>query len=717
MPVIEVTQVLNRSSKTEWTLVMCRKRDNILIKCEGVFGCQNFKIVPGQLYRGTLLPPRNSKYPDTMKFKGHPVLRSQHNLKWALKSAGLSYKDSAALFSHMKPFDNLLNAIKKKQHASLMSAPGIGRKKLQMIYAGYSKISKDLNVLQDMGKTFPKLCEVMDQKQKTALLKWFDHKPKILMQYIQSDPWRILYDCEYDAFKFEPNNPRITFIRETTFKSRQKMAAAAIQDLKLLQSDPRAKRVECIHIIKMHMNNTGDYWMPLQKFKSKMGNIQSSWPCIIRDKYVALKKYAQIEKIIEDNLLDLLHDESSERFNGHIEIPKSVQLDEHQRSAVYQAIQNNVFILQGGAGVGKTSVCKWIVHALKKKKQVVNCAAPTGKAAQRLTEVTGVQANTVHRLAYKAALTDNNNDLFRGTLLLDEQSMQEPEVLANLLVNTFYERIIFVGDTAQLTSVGAGQFFKDICASKIPRVELTKIYRSGPTSFVASNGQKIRNGDANLDTSPDSFEVIPYVSDHQLVDTARNIYQESGVMPMVLCNTNEEVSLLNPELRKICNPLGSKSHSDPVNLDYANGSWRYTKWQFGVGDSVINIHNKYKEILDAEGKVIATELEVANGEIGTVSNAAGHNVSVSFYQSGRMNTYKFNVETEDFLRPAYALTVNKSQGSEYATAIVKSRSSWGDREKDSIQQSHAQSKNALCMKWVIQIQSVYARVLLHGKHF
>mgnify|MGYP006082847483 CR=1 FL=1 len=678
MVLIEVTKVCWKSPKNDWAMVECRKKDGTRLTCGGMFGCANYKIVPGQVYRGPLVYKRDRNGKDRINFKGIPVSRIAHSLKWGLKSAGLSYQDSAAVFTHMKPLSNLLNALKNKKYAALMDVPGIGRKKLNMIYTGYERIKVSVNMLEDMGKTFPKLCEIMSGEQKAALLKWFGNDPEKMMAYIQADPWRILYDCEYDSFHFTLEDPRPIFLRETTSTSRQKMATAAIEDLKLLHSDPRAKRVKCIHTIKTHMMRSGDYWMPLRKFMSTMGEVQSGWPCIVRDNHIALKKFAEIEEFLTNQLEMRLRDDFEVCPDDYTEVPATAQLDDRQRLAVRQAIQNRLFILQGGAGVGKTSVCKWIVHALK--KQVV-CAAPTGKAAQRLAEVTGVPANTVHRLAYKAKSADKDNAMFRGTLLLDEQSMQEPEILAKLLSETNYSRIIFVGDTAQLTSVGPGQFLKDICASDIPRIELTKIYRAGPTSFIASNGQKIRNGDPNLDTSPDSFEVFPYTSDKEIINTAKSIYVASGTMPMVLCNTNEEVSVLNPELRKICNPIGGQPHSEPVNMDYTNGKWRYEKWQFGVGDSVINIKNKYEEILDSDGNVIASELQVANGEIGTVLRAGGYIVAVAFPQCGSMNTYKFNVELEDYLRPAYALTVNKSQGSEYPTAIVKSKMSWGDKRE------------------------------------
>ena len=190
------------------------------------------------------------------------------------------------------------------------------------------------------------------------------------------------------------------------------------------------------------------------------------------------------------------------------------------------ACENPLFVLQGGAGVGKTSVCKHIVKSLY---SAVTCAAPTGKAAQRLKESTGVEAFTVHRLYYSKSIETC------PTLLLDEQSMQDLEILAKVLHEHTFNKIIFVGDTAQLTSIGPGQFLKDLCASDIPRIELTHIYRTGPDSFIATNGQKIRRGDTNLETAPSSFEVFPYQNEEQIVnkaiDSVRRIrYASNGIV-------------------------------------------------------------------------------------------------------------------------------------------------------------------------------------------
>jgi hypothetical protein len=664
---MEVTKVILTRGE-DWALVEYRTKDG-RGTCGGKFGCLSAQIVAGQCYTGVITSKRARDGRKKCAFKGTPLSRVAHALKFAFHRQGIGYVDRSAIFSLMKPFDSLIHALKQRKSATLMNMPKIGRKKLQRMYAAYDSVSNELNVSMEFSKVFPKLHEYMSKAQVEAALKWRGSMDDLL-KYVRADPWRIMYDTEYDSFQ-HISERRSEFIAATTTRSRLRMVELAAADMRLLKTDPRAKRSTAIHTIKQYMSQTGHYWMPLSAFKRTFETVEPSWPCVIRDQYIALSRYAEVESFLEKTFEQVT--------KSYVQPPwvppdPSEQLDATQRQAVIQACESPLFILQGGAGVGKTTVCRHIVKSLKGK---VVCAAPTGKAAQRLAEVTGVASFTVHRLFYMSDTDDTSY-----TLLLDEQSMQEPEILASLLSKRSFGKIIFVGDTAQLTSVGPGQFFRDICDSTIPKMALTKIYRSGPTSFIATNGQKIRVGDTSLDTSPESFMVYPFVSDGDIITKAREIYEASGDMPMILCNTNAEVCRLNPPLREICNPIGNKSHSRGVSMDYSNGQWRYPDWSFGVGDSVINTTNKYVE--SSNGHQTVKTLQVANGEIGTVVHATGEFVRVRF---NSVVTFAISESSEeqclarDYLRPAYALTVNKAQGSEYAVVIVKSSSSWGDKRE------------------------------------
>jgi len=651
MVCIEITKVILVRGD-DWALVEYRTPDS-RGTFGGVFGCKTATLVAGQLFNGKLTFKRDRQGRKKSAFRGIPASRPQHALKYALKASGVSWTDRASLFSSIKPFSSLLAALKNKKSSLLVSVQKIGRKKLLRLYSAYDLIANELNMSAELSKTLPSLHNYLNENQRSAIIAWHGTMENFV-RFVANDPWRIRYDKEYDSFTFTCKK-RDEFLSATTVKSRKTMTEMAMNDLKLVSHDIRGKRATAIHKIREYMKNTSNYWMPLSFFVRDGGVIDPTWPVVVHDGHVTLVKYADIEAFISKSFENI-----RQQPQPTWKVPEHHILDATQVSAVVNACMEPLFILQGGAGTGKTTVCKEIVKALGGH---VLCAAPTGKAAQRLSQVTGIAAYTVHRLVYM-----NDDGALPSVLLLDEQSMQEPEILAMLLKKHDFHKIIFVGDTAQLTSVGPGQFLKDICASDIPKIELTHIYRSSATSFIATNGQKIRNGDTELEYSPESFVVHSYKNDDDIVQTVRETYQECGEMPMVLCNTNAEVAKLNGRLRELCNPIGAKPFSSPVNMDYSNKAWRYPNWRFGLGDSVINTVNKYTE----ETK----ELEVANGEIGTVVKVSGFVVTVRFE-----SVVRYNIQEEDYIRPAYALTVNKSQGSEYPIVVIKSTSSWGDKRE------------------------------------
>ena len=513
---IEVTKVILTRGE-DWALVEFRNAET-KGTCGGNFGCTNSQIVPGQIYKGALTMKRVRSGGRKCSFKGTPVSRITHALKAAFKAQGIGYKDRAAIFLAMKPTSSLISALAKKRSAELMNIPKVGRKKLLRMYTAYDSISAELNSSTQMSRCLPTLHAYMNENQTAAAIKWKGSLEKFV-HFIQQDPWRILYDTEYDGFGYE-NPKRSDFLSATTLKSRKKMVESICKDLKLSPNDPRAARCNAIHIIRQYMKNSGNYWMSIRSFSAQMGteSIEPTWPVCRHENFIALVRYADIENFLEKTFNNIRQKYRPCTFT----VPNSeIQLDDVQRQAVIQACQLPLFILQGGAGTGKTTVCK---HIAKSLAYNVVCAAPTGKAAQRLAEVTGVPSYTVHRLVY---MSDSQE--LPKTLLLDEQSMQEPEILAMLLNKRTFNKIIFVGDTAQLTSVGPGQFMHDICQSDIPQIELTKIYRSSEHSFIATNGQKIRQGITDLNYSEHSFVKQTYQNDEQIIQHVQQMYAEDTV--------------------------------------------------------------------------------------------------------------------------------------------------------------------------------------------
>lgn len=676
---IEVTKVL-QTRGDEWALVKFRNADTNGV-CAGNFGCACQQIVPGHIFNGKLSQKRSYDGQLKTRFKGKPVDNISHHFKSALQTKGVNWTCRDVLFKKFKPIKKLFDVIEHKRWSQLTSLQKIGKKTVQNIESAYCSIQSIIKRSTNLARQFPILTKYMSKSQLDAAIKWMgarlqtpqkkdwaeDEKLEEWIRFVQADPFRIVYHTEYDSFTFE-NEARAEFLKSTKHASRTKMAEAAAKDMHLMAMDRRRTRCQVIDFVKRHISKTGDYWMRKQTFVAKFHMIDPTWPIVQYDNFVTLVKFNDIEEFIAKEFEKVRHREQPRYKMPTID----VQLDDAQRDAVRQACENPLFVLQGGAGTGKTSVCRHIVESLYSD---VTCAAPTGKAAQRLKESTGVEAFTVHRMYYARNLEP------KVTLLLDEQSMQDLEILARVLQKYTFHKIIFVGDTGQLTSVGPGQFLKDLCASGVPQVELMHIYRSDATSYIATNGQKIRVGNTDLDLSPDSFEVNQYKNDEEIVAAAFSIAEETGYRPMVLCNTNQEIANLNIELREKFNPPMSRVTSAPVNLEYMSTSatFRYPNWRFAMNDSVINVTNKYiVKPIDGTDRT-ETNLQVANGDIGTIIKISPKSIWVRF--SDVSVEYEGPIDYNEYLRPAYALTVNKAQGSEYDFVIVKSVSSWGDKRE------------------------------------
>ena len=676
---LEVTKVL-QTRGDDWALVKFRNSDTTGV-CAGNFGCSCQQIVPGHVFNGKMSQKRSYDGTVQIRFKGKPLDNISHHFKSALQSQGVNWTCRDILFKTFKPIKKLFDVIEHKRWGQLTSLQKIGRKTVKNIECAYSNIKSIIQRSANLAQCFPSLSKYMSKLQLDAALKWMGVRLQIpekkdsteqeklneWVRFVQADPFRIVYHTEYDSFTFE-NEARAEFLKATKHVSRVKMAEAAAKDMHIMVMDRRRTRCQVIDYVKHHITKTGDYWMRKPAFLTKFHMIDPTWPIVQHDNFVTLNKFNDIEEFIAKEFEKVRH-----REQPRYKMPADdVQLDDTQRDAVRQACEHPLFVLQGGAGVGKTSVCRHIVESLYSD---VTCAAPTGKAAQRLKESTGVEAYTVHRMYFA------RNFEPKMTLLLDEQSMQDLEILARVLQKYLFHKIIFVGDTGQLTSVGPGQFLKDLCASGVPQVELTHIYRSATTSYIATNGQKIRAGNTDLDQSPDSFEVKQYTKDEEIVADAVSILQETGSRPMVLCNTNHEIANLNILLRNQFNHPMSRVTSTPVNLEYISTSatFRYPHWRFAMGDSVINITNKYiVKPIDGTART-ETNLQVANGDIGTINKISQTSIWVRF--SDVVVEYEGPIDYSEYLRPAYALTVNKAQGSEYEYLIVKSVSSFGDKRE------------------------------------
>jgi exodeoxyribonuclease V alpha subunit len=376
------------------------------------------------------------------------------------------------------------------------------------------------------------------------------------------------------------------------------------------------------------------------------------------------------ERTIADRLTRLAHgtlpwpwidpDKALPWVEKHI----GLALAESQVAAVGVALMSKVTVMTGGPGVGKTTIVKAILRILAAKGIEILLCAPTGRAAKRMTEATGLEAKTIHRLlevdpqggGFKRG---DDNPLDCDLLVIDEASMVDV-LLMQSLVKAVPDRaaVLIVGDIDQLPSVGPGQVLADIIASgAVPVVRLSEVFRQAAQSRIITSAHRINQGSIP-DLSPPEAESDFYFVQVEDPETAvariielvkTRIPRRFGLDPIrdiqVLCPMNRGgagARSLNIELQAALNPAGDRKVE------------RFG-WTFAPGDKVMQIENDY-------------EKEVYNGDIGSIDDVDSNSGELIASFDGRSITYGFG--ELDMLVPAYAATIHKSQGSEYPAVII-----------------------------------------------
>lgn len=350
-------------------------------------------------------------------------------------------------------------------------------------------------------------------------------------------------------------------------------------------------------------------------------------------------------------------------YNVDIEYLQSrlnIQYDETQAQAIQIAVDSKIMVLTGSPGTGKTTTVLGIIEALEDMDMKIMLAAPTGRAAKRMTETTGREAKTIHRLleynptdGYKR---NENNTLDGDVLIVDESSMIDI-ILMNTLLKAvpYHMRLIFVGDIDQLPSVGAGNVLRDIIDSgEFPVVRLTKIFRQAQASRIITNAHKINAGqfpDISNGRNTDFF----YIEAEEAEKASETIVDlVKHRLPAYYGVSSNNIQVLTPMRKGV---IGSENLNrilqDALNPD-ATAIYRGGR-SFRVNDKVMQIRNNY-------------EKEIFNGDIGTVKSINDEERTLSVLFDGRLVTYVF--DELDELVQAYAITIHKSQGSEYPVVVM-----------------------------------------------
>ena len=379
---------------------------------------------------------------------------------------------------------------------------------------------------------------------------------------------------------------------------------------------------------------------------------------------------------------DVSDAEIEQRIRG-IEKKSGMTLDEHQVTAVKEAVRNGLLVITGGPGTGKTTTINTIIRYFELEGLEIFLAAPTGRAAKRMSETTGFEARTVHRMlelnggaeGSGGFERDESNPLEADVIIVDEMSMVDISLMYSLLkAISVGTRLILVGDVNQLPSVGPGSVLRDIIQSHACNVVmLTKIFRQASTSDIIVNAHKINHGEeVILDNKSMDFFFLKRYDAEVIINVVLQLIKQK--LPKFVDATPYDIQVLTPmrkgllgveRLNGILQRYMNPPANDKVEKEYGSTVFR-------EGDKVMQTKNNYQlawEIRTKFGLTVDKGLGIFNGDMGIIRqiNDFAEQMIIEF-DEGRMVEYPYKLLDE--LELAYAITIHKSQGSEYPAVVI-----------------------------------------------
>jgi exodeoxyribonuclease V alpha subunit len=561
--------------------------------------------------------------------------------------------------------------VMEKEPERLLEVSGIGRKKLEMIVGSFNENRSMRDILMALapyGITVNQAYRLFKTYGDLALAK------------VQENPYQLIDDIDGIGFMtadaiaqrvagFETNSAARLFagIKYALQDAKNEYGHTYLPEDKLI-----IKACSLLNVDQELLTDAVDAMIAEGSLVEQLVGEQRG---------IFLPYMARMESAIAQKLIQLCEPPVANPFwdVAQYEQELGLTLSESQRTAVSRALDAGVMIITGGPGTGKTTIIRCITHAFSGMGMTFALAAPTGRAAKRMTEATGADAKTIHRLLeynpQEGFVRNKDNPLIYDLIIVDEMSMVDVPLM-NALLNALPRgtRLLMVGDADQLPPVGCGDVLRDCMDSgRLPVIRLTEIFRQASKSRIITNAHRINQGQMPILSEEESdfiFEEI--LPPERILNRIRDLCQrECGRL-----NTSEPlmdvqvlapmkkgllgVENLNRVLQAALNPA---SDSKPEHL--------FGETMFRQGDKIMQIKNDYKiswTRQDAFGS-FQEGAGVFNGDLGTLYRLDAVNRSMHvLFDDGRLAEYSFTQSDE--LDLAYCISIHKSQGSEFATVLL-----------------------------------------------